>query len=138
MVNAAAPAAVPRNLRRLELLDICLPTRAPRRWRRRHGRYHNWNTGFGPGGVGQTIAFRGLSSLTKGRLVDRRQKNDRLSHLESSPQLDGHGVGGDFEAVDAVAQCKGPADDGVGVHGDERSEERRVGKECRSRWSPYH
>src|SRR2546430_135586 len=22
--------------------------------------------------------------------------------------------------------------------GDERSEERRVGKECRSRWSPYH
>src|ERR1019366_10649129 len=24
--------------------------------------------------VGQTIAFRGLSSLTKGRLVDRRQK----------------------------------------------------------------
>src|SRR5256885_15223479 len=25
-----------------------------------------------------------------------------------------------------------------GVPGDERSEERRVGKECRSRWSPYH
>ena len=23
-------------------------------------------------------------------------------------------------------------------HGVERSEERRVGKECRSRWSPYH
>src|SRR2546426_6430124 len=23
-------------------------------------------------------------------------------------------------------------------HGDLRSEERRVGKECRSRWSPYH
>ena len=22
--------------------------------------------------------------------------------------------------------------------GDRRSEERRVGKECRSRWSPYH
>ena len=22
--------------------------------------------------------------------------------------------------------------------GEERSEERRVGKECRSRWSPYH
>src|ERR1035441_5454757 len=32
--------------------------------------------------VGQTIAFRGLSSLTKGRLVDRRQKTNRLSHLE--------------------------------------------------------
>src|SRR5256885_5358831 len=25
-----------------------------------------------------------------------------------------------------------------GAHGSERSEERRVGKECRSRWSPYH
>ena len=24
------------------------------------------------------------------------------------------------------------------VYGDSRSEERRVGKECRSRWSPYH
>ena len=24
------------------------------------------------------------------------------------------------------------------VEGDDRSEERRVGKECRSRWSPYH
>ena len=24
------------------------------------------------------------------------------------------------------------------VEADDRSEERRVGKECRSRWSPYH
>ena len=24
------------------------------------------------------------------------------------------------------------------IHGIRRSEERRVGKECRSRWSPYH
>src|SRR2546425_780344 len=24
------------------------------------------------------------------------------------------------------------------IYGRERSEERRVGKECRSRWSPYH
>ena len=27
---------------------------------------------------------------------------------------------------------------GVAVNPDIRSEERRVGKECRSRWSPYH
>src|SRR5215467_9933831 len=27
---------------------------------------------------------------------------------------------------------------GVGTYGVSRSEERRVGKECRSRWSPYH
>ena len=31
------------------------------------------------------------------------------------------------------------AKDGLRVYGiDMRSEERRVGKECRSRWSPYH
>ena len=29
-------------------------------------------------------------------------------------------------------------DEGVLVTARERSEERRVGKECRSRWSPYH
>ena len=27
---------------------------------------------------------------------------------------------------------------GAEVFKEERSEERRVGKECRSRWSPYH
>ena len=27
---------------------------------------------------------------------------------------------------------------GINLGGDTRSEERRVGKECRSRWSPYH
>ena len=26
----------------------------------------------------------------------------------------------------------------TGMHAGDRSEERRVGKECRSRWSPYH
>src|SRR3989441_4010433 len=42
--------------------------------------------------------------------------------------------------------CCGPNNRGVAVAGgsvfvatlDDRSEERRVGKECRSRWSPYH
>ena len=28
--------------------------------------------------------------------------------------------------------------DAVAIHPGYRSEERRVGKECRSRWSPYH
>ena len=30
------------------------------------------------------------------------------------------------------------ADFTTGIYGILRSEERRVGKECRSRWSPYH
>ena len=29
-------------------------------------------------------------------------------------------------------------DDSADNSGNDRSEERRVGKECRSRWSPYH
>ena len=29
-------------------------------------------------------------------------------------------------------------DEFIELSGDRRSEERRVGKECRSRWSPYH
>ena len=41
-----------------------------------------------------------------------------------------------------VAACGGSGDDNSNKPADPkpltRSEERRVGKECRSRWSPYH
>src|SRR2546425_12894916 len=43
--------------------------------------------------------------------------------------------------VDLDEQQVGDAHDGGGAlasYADVRSEERRVGKECRSRWSPYH
>ena len=50
-----------------------------------------------------------------------------------SRYVSGHllGQGGTHAWVEVVL----PTDDGTG---DVRSEERRVGKECRSRWSPYH
>ena len=35
--------------------------------------------------------------------------------------------------VEALAEA-----DGIVITASPRSEERRVGKECRSRWSPYH
>src|SRR2546430_17264677 len=35
-----------------------------------------------------------------------------------------------------VSIVQGPDGDEINING--RSEERRVGKECRSRWSPYH
>src|SRR5260370_41900174 len=46
-------------------------------------------------------------------------------------------------AVQTVASLAGAPDavgdaDVIVLHCDWRSEERRVGKECRSRWSPYH
>src|SRR2546425_8389336 len=50
-----------------------------------------------------------------------------------APQVHGGevGVGGDDGDVERVEPEDLRHDDG-------RSEERRVGKECRSRWSPYH
>ena len=50
---------------------------------------------------------------------------------------------GPFEALSisgsATFKLVQGSEDSVFVEGDEaRSEERRVGKECRSRWSPYH
>ena len=48
------------------------------------------------------------------------------------------------EELDAVLEAGTYAASGMGrqpakmVVVQERSEERRVGKECRSRWSPYH
>src|SRR5205823_12068847 len=44
---------------------------------------------------------------------------------------------GALERVRAVPQLRGAAE-ARGVPDRVRSEERRVGKECRSRWSPYH
>src|SRR5688572_31498397 len=52
---------------------------------------------------------------------------------------------GKFDVVDIPAELKSEADEWrekliekVAEGDDTRSEERRVGKECRSRWSPYH
>ena len=40
-------------------------------------------------------------------------------------------------SLDNALQHDGKANEGA-ILGRLRSEERRVGKECRSRWSPYH
>src|SRR3712207_7367632 len=56
---------------------------------------------------------------------DQRRVAERLAagELEVVGAQD-HGVAGEL--------------DDAGLERDPRSEERRVGKECRSRWSPYH
>ena len=49
-----------------------------------------------------------------------------------------------MEKIVALAKARGFVYPGSEIYGglantwDYRSEERRVGKECRSRWSPYH
>ena len=46
-----------------------------------------------------------------------------------------HGAGNDYVYVDCTKEeLDNPSEVAIKV----RSEERRVGKECRSRWSPYH
>ena len=76
---------------------------------------------------GNEVAF--LENRTTLRVINRKTK-----HLHASDPV---GVGGAAEGHDVFA---GEVGDAHLVGGDEadRSEERRVGKECRSRWSPYH
>src|SRR2546426_7797845 len=54
-------------------------------------------------------------------------------HLLSSPGR--HTYWGSFIPAGEVTSSAVPL---LGWRGGARSEERRVGKECRSRWSPYH
>src|SRR2546430_11961629 len=65
-----------------------------------------------------------------------------LGHEPLLPLHPEEEVGAEEDAVDAdddeVAQLLVVRLDEVRLDQDLRSEERRVGKECRSRWSPYH
>ena len=57
--------------------------------------------------------------------IDERSFRDHLRHVASTEGLSAITVNAHSTEV---ASCTF----------EERSEERRVGKECRSRWSPYH
>src|SRR3989475_7906790 len=74
-----------------------------------------------------------------------------VAHLENLPRLDLDVTRGAAGATRWLVQQEAGVGEAVAVlarHRDEdqrrdarhppRSEERRVGKECRSRWSPYH
>src|SRR5256885_12914862 len=47
-------------------------------------------------------------------------------------------VGGTFRRIQCTPDLLPSDITGSSVFNQKRSEERRVGKECRSRWSPYH
>ena len=68
------------------------------------------------------------------REVRRVVKNHTFKALSALVVNRDGGDSGLNIGVIAVVDGQGTVHDG-GVH---RSEERRVGKECRSRWSPYH
>src|SRR3989475_9372183 len=67
-------------------------------------------------------------------LADARQLGERRRHTVPR-RLDG-----DLDRPLGLANqpVYGPVGHDPAAADDERSEERRVGKECRSRWSPYH
>ena len=78
-----------------------------------------------------------MTSGDAGDLV--RQRHDKLAALRA------HGVdpfGGRYPvthwAGSLAARFNGAAEEEMKGAGPVRSEERRVGKESRSRWSPYH
>ena len=81
--------------------------------------------------------------VKNGRVVDPARNTDTLLDI----LLDGERIaevapGGrisasnGFEIFDASGLIVSPGF--IDLHAHLRSEERRVGKECRSRWSPYH
>ena len=71
--------------------------------------------------TGQTI-MSGMGELHLDILIDRMKREFKVEANIGEPQ------------VAFRESIKGKAE----VQGLLRSEERRVGKECRSRWSPYH
>src|SRR2546426_11935902 len=74
-----------------------------------------------------------------GRHADR-ERPLRQPRLATLLDLRPHGpeANGPSRGVDAARVLDVEGGDFLLADGGERSEERRVGKECRSRWSPYH
>src|SRR2546430_1025897 len=68
------------------------------------------------------------------RLHERRQRNALLLAARARPPLPVDGSLPADSARDRRLVARGVYD----YAHERRSEERRVGKECRSRWSPYH
>src|SRR2546430_17492780 len=86
-------------------------------------------------------AVAGRIEGNRGVAVDceAAEEKGRIEHPVGEPA--GH-LAVDLPAPNGRVTCRAcrdmaDQDDTPGAD-DERSEERRVGKECRSRWSPYH
>ena len=82
------------------------------------------------------IADDFINFINNKRLIIHNAEFD-LSHLNNELSLLGKNKIDKKNVVDTLelARDKFP---GSSISLDARSEERRVGKECRSRWSPYH
>src|ERR1039457_821831 len=108
----------------------------------------------GFGRIGRTFVRRSLerddievvavNDITDARaLAHLLDFDSTYGRISASVEFSGDSIIGGGKPI-AVASCQDPAAIDWGRFGADiviestRSEERRVGKECRSRWSPYH
>ena len=87
-------------------------------------------------GMRKTIARRMHGSLQTNAQTTQRVVVDMTEAAKLRSQYKQTGRKVSYNDIVAYATCKALMEH-PGVNA-ERSEERRVGKECRSRWSPYH
>src|SRR3989454_10750450 len=97
-----------------------------------------------------TTLFRSLQHVKSGRrLVDVRSPEEYRGERLHMPEYPNEGAlrGGHIPGARSIPWGRAitpethtfrPASELRTIYQEERSEERRVGKECRSRWSPYH
>src|SRR3712207_8807323 len=99
--------------------------------RRRHTRYwRDWSS---------DVCSSDLLARDDATEELRRQRvHEGLDAREAAERVVGAGGGEVVEPADQVDRVGAAVLDDRRAVGERRSEERRVGKECRSRWSPYH
>ena len=79
-------------------------------------------------GIAAGVAVLGISASSKANLLSELGAEANLLTVSAGQSVDGSPASLPMTAERMIARIP-PV---------ERSEERRVGKECRSRWSPYH
>ena len=85
------------------------------------------------------VLVEGEPGITRDRIAEEIEVGDGRLLLVDTAGLDPNAEQGLSGAVQAQARVAiEQADAILFVVDGQRSEERRVGKECRSRWSPYH
>ena len=66
-------------------------------------------------------------------MKNKKIRCDIYTRVSTTMQVDGYSLDAQKEKLKRYAEFQN-----MEIVNEYRSEERRVGKECRSRWSPYH
>src|SRR3712207_7020311 len=89
--------------------------------------------------VVQTCALP-IYTVTEVQAVEIRHGSGTFWGVQYHPELDLYEVAGALrrQSDELVSEGNATSPEALEKYASLRSEERRVGKECRSRWSPYH